>query len=162
MAGALLVLTGCGPAFEFYHYISLEGYPDARVVERAQATPGKHRLFVGEIPTRYEIERESYTLIVAVHPDNPGPGLGLSIRPFPERLVRAARDPAPCSSWAHEDGSEWWTYYFYGCHKHKPPWEGLDKHLRFQVLDQGGNVVADEDIPYTIERDGFFMYMDAV
>lgn len=34
--------------------------------------------------------------------------------------------------------------------------------LRFQALDPDGHVVAEEDIPYTIERDGFFYYIDAI
>ena len=37
--GALLLLAGCGPAFQVYRYISLEGYPDAHVVERAGELP---------------------------------------------------------------------------------------------------------------------------
>jgi len=159
--GALLLLGGCAPAFQVYHYISLEDYPDARVVERAQATPGEHRFFVGEIPTRYEIDRQGYTLIMVVHPTNWDPGLGVTVRPYPERRVQAERNPDPCSQWSARKASAWWVYGFSRCDQH-PPWERVDKHLRFQVLDADGNVVAEEDIPYTVERDGFFMYMDAL
>gem|GEM_PF-2198709 len=159
---ALLLLTGCGPAFERYHFISLENYRDARVVERAQATPGEHRFFVGEIPIRYEIEREGYTLIVAVHPTGWYPRLGLTIRPHPERRIWAERNPAPCTEWTTQEASAWWVYSISFRCDGRDPWDPPDKHLRFKVLDADGNVVAEEDIPYTIERDGFFMYVDAL
>jgi hypothetical protein len=160
--GALLVLGGCGPTFEIYRYISLEGYPNARVVERAQATPGEHRFFVGEIPTRYEIEREGYTLVIAVHPNNWGPGIRLTIRPFPERRVGAERYPSPCTEWTGPNDEGWLGYTIYPLCFKGDPWEKVDKHLRFRVLDADGTVVTEEDIPYTIKRDGFFMYMDAI
>lgn len=160
--GTLLLLGGCGPAFEIYRYISLEDYPDAHIVERAQATPGEHRFFVGEIPTRYEIEREGYTLIFVVHPNNWGPAIGLTIRPFPERRIHAERYPAPCTEWTAPSESGWLGYTIYPLCFKGDPWDKVDKHLRFRVLDADGNVVAEEDIPYTIKRDGFFVYMDAI
>lgn len=163
---ALFFLAGCGPAFETYRYISLEGYPDARVVQHAQATPGKHRFFVGEIPVRYEIERDGYTLVLEIDPRQWGPTIDLSVRPYPEYRIGfpsdAERRPGPCVEWVTSDRIPGrWLYRFRHCGD-SAPWEGLDKHLRFQVLDADGNVVADEDAPYTIKRDGFFVYTDAV
>ena len=160
--GALLLLGGCGPAFNIYRYISLEDYPDARVVERTQPTPGEHRFFVGEIPVRYEIEREGYTLTFVIHPNNWHPGIGLTIRPFPDRRIHAERYPAPCTEWTVQDDAGWLGYAIYPLCFEGDPWNKVEKRLRFQVVDPDGNVVAEEDIPYTIERDGFFMYMDAI
>lgn len=164
--GALLLLAGCGPRFEAYRYLSLEGYPDARVVERARATPGEHRFFVGEIPTRYEIARESYTLVLTVDPGEWGPAIDLGVRPYPERRIGfrsgAERLPPGCAEWAPADRTPGgWLYRFRWCDGHDP-WGKTHNHLRFVVLDPDGNVVGDEDIPYTIERDGFFIYIDAI
>lgn len=162
IAGASVLLAGCGPAFEVYRYISLEGYPDARVVERAQAKPGEHRFFVGEIPTRYEIEREGYTLILRIPSKKWGPGLTLAVLPHPEHRVQAHQNPTPCVAWNNYDNSTWWVYNIYPLCFDGDPWKKVDKHLRFEVVDPDGNVVAEEDIPYTIRRDGFFTYLDAI
>lgn len=38
----------------------------------------------------------------------------------------------------------------------------LDKVIRFNVRDLDGNLLGEEAIPYEIERDGFFYYLDAI
>ncbi len=35
-------------------------------------------------------------------------------------------------------------------------------HLRFEVIDQHGIAVANEVIPYTVEQNGYYGYIDAV
>jgi hypothetical protein len=74
----------------------------------------------------------------------------------------AERYPTPCTEWTGPNDAGWLRYAIYPLCFESDPWEKIDKHLRFKVLDVDGNVVAEEGIPYTIERDGFFVYMDAI
>ncbi len=161
----LLLLTSCGPSLYSYYYISLEEVPEAHIVERTQATPGEYRFFVGEIPTRYEIKREGYTLILMVHTTTSEPLVAVSIHSDLKRTIGfhhpSDRVPGACVKWEHSEPSIWWTYSFHHCGGTKP-WQKIDNHLRFTVFDQDGAAVAEEAIPYRVIRDGFYGHFDAI
>lgn len=168
--GMLFLLGGCVPVLETYHYISLETYEDARVIRRARPTPGEFRLSVGEIPIRYEITRESHTLRLEIDPD-----ISTPVRPAMAIRVQPARDrsftieptqekgPPGCGDWATRSDPplparlEW--VHRSDC---DPPNGSSGFRIRFHVVNREGIVVDEETIPYTVKKDGFHLFYDAV
>lgn len=163
--GVLVLLGGCGPMIESVRYISLDGYADARVTEQARLKPPKPNFFVGEVPTRYEIKRVGYTLVFEMSSNHFDPVMVLNVRPYPEYRIgfhdATARQPEPCVSWAWDKRKPGEWFFQNWCHK-KDNDGDIDMHLRFTVFDQDGNVVAEEAIPYTVERNGFYGYYDSI
>jgi hypothetical protein len=159
----LLVLTACAPVFSGYRFISLERYGDARVVERDRVTPGERGFFVGELPTRYEIGRPDYTLVVEIDKNINIPSVDILVQPPGQRVVEFIGKPEvdfPTCVYQQESPYEEfrWTY-FITC---DGGFDKLDKVIRFNVRDLEGNLLGEEAIPYEIKRDGFFVYIDAL
>lgn len=168
--GMLILLGGCAPVFESYHYISLESYEDAQVIQRGRPTPGEFRWSVGEIPILYEITRESYALRLDIDPDIFTPvraAVAIRVRPSGDRRLRIEPDDeveAPdCGDWVTRSQPpmparmEW--VHRSDC---RPPNGPSGFQIRFNVVDGEGTVVAKEAIPYTVKTDGYYVFYDAV
>lgn len=162
-------MGGCVPKIESIRYISLDGYAknnaDARVVERARGTWARPHFFIGKIPTRYEVARKDYTLVFEVRPSHSRPGIILNVLPYPEYRIgfhtTVELRPEPCVRWTWDENKPGEWFFSYWCDK-KDSDGHIDMHLLFTVFDQGGAVVAEEAIPYTVEWNGFFGYVDAI
>lgn len=159
---AALLLSSCAPVFVANRFISLKGYPDARIVEQGRVTPGERAFFIGELPTRYEIERPDYTLIIELSKDAEFPKVDIIVQPTGQRVVefigkRGVDYPNCVYQQASTDGEFRWAYSIL-CDS---GFDKLDKVIRFNVRDLEGNLLGEEAIPYEIKRDGFFYYIDA-
>lgn len=161
-----LLLAGCGAVVETYEYISLEHFSDARVVATARPTPGVDRWSIGEIPVAYEVPRDAYTLRFEIDPDRFAPihpEMTVRVLPDGDRTLRIDPDrdgtPTGCPTWVGHPGdpiSAQATWV-------QRPRCGFALfpagfRARFRVVDQTGAVVGTEDIPYTVEADGFYVF----
>lgn len=161
-----MLLAACAPVFSRYRYISLEGYDDARVVERGRVTPGEMTFLVGKPPIRYEIPRPDYTLFLEIDTDAMVPSVDILVQPLGERVVEFVGKnlvDVPRCVYRYEPG-RWeepfrWAYAVRDC---DGGFDKLDKVIRFNVRDLEGNLLGEEAIPYEIRRDGFFYYIDAI
>ena len=160
----LPLLGACGPAFERYRYITLESYPDARVVEQGGGEGPGQVFFVGRIPFLFEIKRDRYTLLLNARDGAPDPWVSISVDPWPELTLRFpdARKmdaPRPCVGRFDPDPERprWWTYSVTSCIAKKKPFE---KVIRLEILDQNGQVIGREAIPFEVKGKGFHVYMD--
>jgi hypothetical protein len=162
-----LLLAGCGAVVvETYQYISLERNPDAEVVATARPTPGVDRWSIGEIPVTYEVARPSYTLRFEIDPDRFAPihpAMTVRVLPAGEGTLGIDPDrdgtPGGCHPWVGHPGdpvSPQATWV----HRPEcgfPPLAG-GLRVRFHVVDEGGAVVGAEEVPYTVEADGFYVF----
>jgi len=159
--GTALLLGGCAPVVEPYRFIPLEGYEYARIRERVPGTPGGGSgWFVGDLPTQYRIDRDSYTLRLEIDPSGMGPAIGFIVSPVASRKIATTPGESPgCPGWTHPFiGPLTWVHRF-GCETiDQPP----SPRIRFRVTDQDGNTIAEEMIPYTVKWNGFYVYFDGV
>ena len=156
------LLGACGPVFSRYHYVSLDEYTDAKMVERARVDPGATSFFIGKIPVRYEIERPEYTLTLEIPRRTPGLELKVVVEPWEKRTLHfpglGQETYSPC---VNRNGDNLftplgWTYRGV-CRREEDGY-----FIRFSVLDRDGNVVGEEAIPYEIRTPGFFIYLDGI
>lgn len=161
----LLLAGGCVPKIEPVRYISLQGYPDAHVTERTQGTPEQPHLFVGEIPTRYQIDRQGYTLALTILPGHLSPKITIRIHSDPGHQLGlhplAEKSSASCVKWVQKRDKPDQLFFRSWCSQDHHS-RTVDMHLRFEVIDQHGIAVANEVIPYTVEQNGYYGYIDAV
>jgi hypothetical protein len=159
----VLTLPACAPVFSSYQYISLTGYPDAKVEKMASASPGEGGWFMGDIPVRYTIEREDYTLTLQVDPTWKGPAIGVIVNPATTRVL----DLGPretwhqCISWRDPRRNPvGWTLGF-GCDPNGAN-TPTELFIRFKVTDRDANLIGEEAIPFEVIERGGFVYFDAI
>jgi hypothetical protein len=166
LLGLVALLSGCAAVIASYRYISLERYADAAVVRRDRPSPGVIQWSIGEVPLAYEVARAAYTLRFEIDPHDYAPvhpaitvrvlpaGSGpLGIRPEP------VGTPPDCHPWDGPAGDPLPAQVTYrhghGCDLF---WVPPGYRMRFRVVDQGGAEVGTEEIPYTVEEDGAYLF----
>ena len=92
------------------------------------------------------------------------PGFPFPWTRWPELTLRfpdALKIDAPRSRVAWIDPRperpRWWTYSVTMCIANKQPFE---KVIRLEILDQNGQVIGREAIPFEVKGKGFHVYMD--
>lgn len=167
----VLATAGCALFIEDYEYLSphrylsLEGYEDATELARARVRPGPRQYLMGKIPVRYKIQRETYTLFFDLGERGETPGVNITVEPRDERKLVFVGVNGP-DNWVEgvpkcvfgwdprSQGENTWTYMLMNCDFERDRFERV---IRLKVLDVEGTLVGEEAIPYTIEREGYFI-----
>lgn len=166
-----LVLGACVPHYGTFYYISLESNPDLRILERAAPAPKSRFWGAEEVPIRYEVVRESYTLTLwtdlvsdgfGIFPDWTSPGINIHVKPNATRYLDPSdpdgSDGNACGTLQEPHRFSNVLHYTDGC-GHEGGGAGSDMRIRFTVRDPDGNVVGVEAIPYTVEPNGHYFFI---
>ncbi len=166
LLGVAMLLGGCAAVVASYRYISLEHDADAVVVRRDRPSPGVVQWSIGQIPVAYEVARADYTLRFEIDPHRYAPvEPEMTVRVVPAGAgalgIRPERggEPADCDPWDVPAGDpppdRARFVHGHGCDF---VWVPSGFRMRFRVVDEDGAVVGTEDIPYTVEMDGGYVF----
>jgi len=166
-----LVLSGCVPIPREYYYISLTEAEGLEVVE--YGTTSRTAFLQKPMPVRYRLIRASYIVELEFGKTEFQPSLRVravcsSGTPL---LIGTEDDERSCSGWVFGLNSElevgeenrfMWTVM--GRPKCLAPGEVSAERfaIAFKVLDAEGNVIGEERLPFTVERNGFIVEFDAI
>jgi hypothetical protein len=158
------LVSGCAPMVTRYRHLSLSDV-DHMVVTRTgrPALQGHARLFIRPMPLAYRLEREHYTLLFEVDPERPTSlYVGVTSAHGVHALRFAAVPGGGCIRVWPPDAAlrpDRWLYSWMSCPPRAP---APDRLMRFSVLDAHGDVAGEEVIPFTLDGNGFYMYLDAI
>ncbi len=132
------------------------------VTSREKVSPGEYSWFVGDVPLKYELRRDQYTITLKVSDSNNGLGVTISVIPYKKRTISfaytAEKARPPCVRLSNPNEIyPGWGYGLYNCDFNK-----IDRVIRFNVFDESGTLLRVENIPYEVKHDGAFMYYDAI
>jgi hypothetical protein len=166
---AAILLSACVSHSGTFYYISLESDPDARVLERAAPAPRSRFWGEREVPVRYELVRDAYTLTLWtdlvsdgfwIFPDRTSPGISIHVKPNATRYLDPSDSKGPdgnaCGTLEEPHRLSNVLHYRDGCGHGGA---GSDMRIHFTVRDPDGNVVGVEAIPYTVEPNGRYFFV---
>lgn len=158
----LSLVVGCTTST--YRYISLEDVPRIEIVEH-----GKPRLEAlqgaSSMPTVYRLERDRYYLDLRVNLETYAPALKIRAHAMTEapgtlQLVAkrwrktSGTRAAPCGSFYDVAASDQLNFGW-GCK------EGENgKFVSFDVMTTDGELLGQEDLPFRLEANGFYVLPD--
>jgi len=179
--GFILVLcvlvVGCAPASSRYYYLNLVDTPDARTLEYGKPQI-ENLLGSSTIPLAYQIDRNGYSLKFEVAKDSPLPVMlvsvrdksnDLSLRPRQEIVSRSPKgwrcsnfyplsNDRVYGNWSDDDWKGGLRFYWLEtCNTEHTP-----MYISFDVLDEQGKVLSNEDIPFKLKSNGRYFYIDAI
>ena len=158
----VLALSACVPVVFSYRYFSLADYPDAKALEKAEADPGNGNWFMGEVTTRYRITRPDYTLILKINPRAQIPDIRFIFEPIGQYRIQYNNQgnyrKEPCIGWHDPGASAEWSADLQCLDV--PDQTPLT--LYFSITDRKGNFVAEETIPVTVVKQGYFYVIDTI
>lgn len=164
---AVMSLFGCAQTTSDYYYASLEDVSGVEIT-----SVGKVRLEKlkgnSEIPTSYALRRENYSLQFFVGDESYYPHFKISIESVSGEIL--SLKPRRNKNTVSEDGIICASYYLdsrdssnidFGWSSDCLP-DNIPKYISFDVVDSGGRLVAQEDLPFKIKKDGKYTLLDAI
>ena len=174
LALLLLSLTACVPVFFSNHYLSFEDNPNLMVVEYGKERNQDALLFDSEIPLKYELVRDAYTVYFEI--DGLGAyirakdhaGTPLSIQSLdnshinPIKRCHYIRGPQDMLSPKRKMrmGEKAVLYSWYS--KRENCSDSDSRILAFQVFDENNVLVGEEALPFYKGKNGITVIMDAL
>ena len=164
----VVVLTSNNPSIRSFNYITLVGVDSIEIVKR-----GKHSesalFFDSSIPLEYVLKRNSYSIHFSVHDYSiytPSLLVSGKSRRGGALLIRAIPNYAQKSQYGY--GCPWGTETYSGeysigwhldCHSEN---HQVNKIFVFEVLNENGQVIDREKIPFKISSNGYFIHTDSL
>ncbi|MEX1221468.1 MAG: hypothetical protein WEA82_05090 [Idiomarina sp.] len=160
-------LIGCVKTTSDYYYASLEGVSGAEVHSR-----GKVQLENlegnSEIPTSYVLNRERYILRFLIGDASYYPHFKISVKGRdgntfylkPRRDMKVVSDEGVICASYYPDSRDPSVLHFgwsSGCLS-----EEIPKQISFDVIDEKGKIIAEEDLPFVLKKDGKYTLLDAI
>jgi hypothetical protein len=165
--GMIMSLFGCAITTSDYYYASLENVDGVKVVSKRKLQLDKLTKN-SKIPTEYLIRREEYLLKFLIGDKSYSPHFKVSVKGSgnakftlkPRRDIKTVSEEGIiCSSYYLDKnnrskmGFGWST----GCLS-----DDIKKEISFDVVDSSENIIASEDIPFVLVRDGKYTSLDAI
>ena len=160
-----LCSTGCVPYVSTYEYIDLQDAPGFEL--GGFSVPDLDGLqSATKMPSLYRADRGRYRLECRVSPTSYLPAM--LIRVFSEdselaieqkRQRKAMARGRPCGSfYAVDDRRDLTKFAWVSCNSADP----REAFISFDVVDTDGEVVGQEDIPFVLRSNGFYVLPDAL
>lgn len=159
-------LIGCAQTTSNYYYVSLERVTGIQVVKQAKLKL-ENLEKNSEIPTEYNLFRDRYTLSFLIGDKSYYPHLKIAVNGVDSDLfLKPRRDMKVVSN----EGNVCASYYLNNDDRSMMDFgwavnciaADIKKIISFDIVDSSGAVVAEEDIPFTVERDGEYTLLDAI
>ncbi len=167
---AVVLLGGCVPVPYKYYHMSLAEVEGLEVVE--YGTP-LQAFFQKPVPIHYRLSRASYFVELELEKSDFQPALRVSAASTSGNalLIQTRDDERSCVGWrfglsnqlkVRENNVFMWTVM--GRSKCLAPGEvGAERFaIAFKVVDAEGNILGEERLPFTVERNGFVVIFDAI
>lgn len=164
---SVMSLFGCAQTTSDYYYASLEGISDIEIT-----SVGKVRLenLKGntEIPTSYSLKREGYNLRFFIGDNSYYPhfkivvesssSASLSLNPRRNKET-VSKEGVICASYYtdNQNPSKLDFGWSSGCLE-----DDIPNLISFDVIDANGGVVAKENLPFKLKKDGKYTLLDAI
>jgi len=153
------------PMFSWYRYASFEQVDGIVISQRAKVDL-KNAFLVPTIPTRYELDRGEYRILIWIDPRTHLPRLvvriesteGYKLSPAPARAV-VANIPRPCGSYGNlSETSDQFEFRWVVCGTGAEPQELV---VAFDVTS-GGGLVVQENLRFELQKQGFYWIRDSL
>ena len=164
---AVMSLFGCAQTTSDYYYASLEGISDVEITSVGKVSL-ENLKGNSEIPTSYALKREGYNLrfligdksyfshfkIIVESPS----GTRLSLKPRRNKEVVSAEGTICASYYPDAQNPSKLDFgWSSGCLS-----DYIPKLISFDIVDTNGGLVAQEDLPFKLKRDGSYTLLDAI
>ena len=167
----VLLLSGCVPIPRKHYYMSLAEVDGLEVVE--YGTTSRTSFLQKPVPIHYRLSRASYFVELELEKLESQPAFRVSAASTSGNalLIQTRDDERFCSGWSlglsnqlrvGENNFFMWTVM--GNAKCLAPGEvGAERFaIAFKVVDAEGNILGEERLPFTVERNGFVVIFDAI
>ena len=167
---AVFLMNGCVPVKYDYYYISFEDTPDIKTLTYGKTAINKLESHE-PMPIEYELNRGRYTLSIEIDQKSKRPasfvraknleGLGLK--------VEAITDGSKCGGFDFltvdiKDDEflryEWWGFVKAECLNKKISTNEMS--INFRVMDDTGNLLGEERLPFKLIKNGIYIEQDAI
>ena len=148
-----------------YYYISLENLEEANILK--QKTIDLEGLeMISPIPVEYEIERNTYTLILTIIEKSYFPNFEINVVGKGKCKLVHRRDPnitgkmgEICASFEQDPRNPSILIFAWSptCR-----FDSIDNVIPFDVFDENGLLLGSEDIPFILKKGGKYRVLDAL
>ena len=157
------LVSGCVPMSFKYRYISFEKIPNIQILtyEKSEVNSLK---FHGPMASRYQLERNLYTLFLNIDKHSKRPSVFIKLQQHNGiNIMVKGVSISNCGGFdsLHENGAElryeWWGFIKQECLRANTD----EQIISFQVLNEEGNILKEEKLPFILKENGIYFENDA-
>ena len=166
----VLLTNGCVPIKYDYYYISFEGAPDIKTLTYGRAVISKLESHES-MPVEYKLKRDRYIVFIETDKKSKRPASFIRAKKLEgqDLKIEAITNSSKCGGFDFltvniEDEQflryEWWGFVKAEC---------LNKEIiademmiSFRVIDDAGNLLGEERLPFKLIKNGIYIEQDAI